>query len=35
MGPQTRRAIRAYERDHNVPAYDVIDRQFLITMGLA
>jgi|SRR5215831_10842724 len=21
MGPQTRRAIRAYERDHNMPAY--------------
>jgi hypothetical protein len=21
MGPQTRRAIRAYERDHNTPAY--------------
>src|SRR5438093_12836335 len=25
MGPQTRRAIRAYERDHNMPAYGVID----------
>ena len=29
LGPQTLRAIRAYERDHNVPAYGVIDRQFL------
>jgi len=26
LGPETRRAIRAYERDHNVPAYGVIDR---------
>ena len=34
MGPQTRRAIRAYERDHNMPAYGVIDRQLLATMGL-
>ena len=34
MGPQTRRAIRAYERDHNMPAYGIIDRQFLATMGL-
>ena len=33
MGPQTRRAIRAYERDHNMPAYGVIDQQFLATMG--
>src|SRR6266516_2715999 len=35
MGPQTRRAIRAYERDHNVPAYGVIDRQLMTTMGLS
>ena len=34
MGPQTRRAIRAYERDHNTPAYGVIDRPLLRTMGL-
>ena len=34
MGPQTRRAIRAYERNHGVPAYGVIDRQLLVTMGL-
>jgi len=34
MGPQTRRAIRAYERDHNMPAYGLIDRQLLTTIGL-
>jgi|SRR5437667_11504762 len=34
MGPRTRRAIRAYEHDHNMPAYGVIDRQVLTTMGL-
>src|SRR2546430_2016486 len=34
MGPQTRRAIRTYERDHNMPAYGVIDGQRLTTMGL-
>ena len=34
MGPQTRRAIRAYERDRNMPAYGVIDRQLLATIGL-
>ena len=34
MGPQTRRAIRSYERDHNMRAYGVIDRQLLATMGL-
>jgi len=34
LGPQTRRAIRAYERDHNMPAYGIIDRQFLATIGL-
>ena len=28
LGPQTRRAIRAYERDHRIPAYGLIDRQF-------
>jgi hypothetical protein len=35
MGPQTRRAIRAYERDHNAPAYGVIDGRPLTMMGLA
>jgi len=34
LGPETRRAIRAYERDHNTPAYGVIDRQLLRTLGL-
>jgi hypothetical protein len=34
MGPQTRRAIRAYERDHNMPAYGVIDGQRLTIMSL-
>jgi Putative peptidoglycan binding domain len=34
MGPQTRRAIRAYERDHTMPAYGVIDRQLMTTMAL-
>ena len=34
LGPETLRAIRAYERDHNVPAYGVIDRQLLGTLGL-
>ena len=34
MGPQTRRAIRAYERDHNMPAYGVIGKQHLTTMRL-
>ena len=34
MGPQTRRAIRAYERDHNMPAYGVIDQRLLATIGL-
>ncbi len=32
-GPETQRAIRAYERDHNMPAYGVIDRQLLRTLG--
>ncbi|HEY4255647.1 MAG TPA: peptidoglycan-binding domain-containing protein [Candidatus Udaeobacter sp.] len=27
LGPETRRAISAYERDHKMPAYGVIDRQ--------
>jgi putative peptidoglycan binding protein len=34
LGPQTRRAIRAYERDHNVPAYSLIDQQLLRTLLL-
>ena len=34
LGPQTRRAISAYERDHKMPAYGVIDRPFLGTLGL-
>jgi hypothetical protein len=35
LGPKTRRAIRAYERDHNAPAYGVIDRQILTKLGMA
>src|SRR5207249_6906965 len=35
LGPETRRAIRAYERDHNAPAYGVIDRQLLRTLGVS
>ena len=35
MGPQTRRAIRAYERDHNMRAYGVLDRTLLPTLGVA
>jgi hypothetical protein len=35
LGPETRRAIRAYERDHKMPAYGVIDRQLLRTLGLS
>jgi hypothetical protein len=35
IGPATRRAIRAYERDHNMPTYGVIDRQLLRTLGLS
>ena len=31
LGPQTRRAIRAYERDHSMPAYGMIDRQLVRT----
>ena len=34
LGPETLRAIRAYERDHNSPAYGVIDRQLLRTRSL-
>jgi hypothetical protein len=34
LGPETRRAIRAYERDHTMPAYGVTDRQLLRTLGL-
>ena len=34
MGPQTRRAIRAYERDHNMSAYGVIDRSPPATLNL-
>src|SRR5947199_7434053 len=34
MAPHTRRAIRAYDRDHNMPAYGVIDKQHLTTMRL-
>jgi hypothetical protein len=34
LGPQTRRAIHAYERDHNMPTYGVIDRRLLATLGL-
>ena len=32
--PQTRRAIRAYERDHNTRAYGMVDRWLLATPGL-
>jgi lysozyme family protein len=34
LGPETLRAIRAYERDHKMPAYGVIDHQLLRTRGL-
>jgi hypothetical protein len=34
LGPETRRAIRAYERDHSMPAYGLIDQQLLRTPGL-
>jgi len=33
MGPATRRAIRAYERDHNMRAYGVIDGQRRTTIS--
>jgi len=34
LGPATRRAIAAYERDHQMPAYGVLDRQLLYTLRL-
>ena len=34
LGPQTRRAIRAYERDNNLSAYGTIDRPLLGAMRL-
>ena len=34
MGPRTRRAIRAYDRDHNAPGYGMIDRPLLRIIGL-
>lgn len=33
LGPQTLRAIRAYERDNNMPAYGVLDRPVVRSMG--
>jgi hypothetical protein len=35
VGRETRRAIRAYERDHKMPAYGVIDRQLLTTLRVS
>jgi len=35
LGPETRRAIRAYERDHKMPAYGVIDRQLVRTLSVS
>ena len=35
IGPRTHYAIRAYERNHGVPADGVIDHRLLRTMGLA
>jgi hypothetical protein len=35
VGPQTRQAIRAYEHDHNMGAYGVIDRLLFPTLGFA
>ena len=35
VGPETRRAIRAYERDHKMPAYGVIDRQLVRTLSVS
>jgi hypothetical protein len=35
MGPGTRSAIRAFERNNRLPVDGVIDRQLLRTMGLA
>src|ERR1051325_1816737 len=34
LGPETRRAIAAYERAHQMPAYGVLDRQPLRTPSL-
>jgi Putative peptidoglycan binding domain len=34
LGPETRQAISAYEHDHKAPAYGVLDRQLLRTLGL-
>ncbi len=34
MGPQTRRAIRAYERDYNQPGYGMLKRELPATMGI-
>jgi hypothetical protein len=35
IGPRTRYAIRAYERNHGLPADGIIDNRLLRTMGLA
>ena len=35
IGPRTQYAIRAYERNHGLPADGVIDNRLLRTMGLA
>ena len=35
LGPQTLRAIRAYERDHNMPTYGVLDRPPFRLIGLS
>ena len=35
IGPRTQYAIRAYERNHGLPADGVIDHRLLTTMGLA
>jgi putative peptidoglycan binding protein len=35
LGPQTLRAIRAYERDNNMPTYGVLDRPHLRLIGLS
>jgi hypothetical protein len=34
MGPQTRRALRNYQRDHGMRAYGFIDREFRATSNL-
>jgi hypothetical protein len=34
LGPETRRAIAAYERDHKTPVYGVLDRPILRSMSL-